>query len=58
MYNQYYQNPLTYHNIMGVGNAIQTQLADCCCKTQTNIGDVKYAIGSTGAEVSREVEVE
>ena len=43
-------------NIMTVGNAIQTQLADCCCKTQTNIGDVKYAIGSTGAEVSRGVE--
>lgn len=43
-------------NIMTVGNAIQTQLADCCCKTQTNIGDVKYAIGSTGAEISRGVE--
>lgn len=43
-------------NIMTVGNAIQSQLADCCCKTQTNIGDVKYAIGSTGAEISRGVE--
>lgn len=43
-------------NIMTVGNAIQTQLADCCCKTQTNIGDVKYAIGSTGADISRGVE--
>lgn len=43
-------------NIMTVGNTIQTQLADCCCKTQTNIGDVKYAIGSTGAEISRGVE--
>lgn len=43
-------------NIMTVGNAIQTQLADCCCKTQTNIGDVKYAIGSTGAEISRGIE--
>ncbi len=43
-------------NIMTVGNTIQTQLADCCCKTQTNIGDVKYAIGSTGADISRGVE--
>ena len=43
-------------NIMTVGNAIQTQLADCCCRTQTNIGDVKYAIGSTGADISRGVE--
>lgn len=43
-------------NIMTVGNAIQTQIADCCCKTQTNIGDVKYAIGSTGADISRGVE--
>lgn len=43
-------------NIMTTGNAIQTQLADCCCKTQTAIGDVKYAIGSTGADISRGVE--
>ena len=55
-YNQLDQINGINTNIMGVGNAIQTQLADCCCKTQTNIGDVKYAIGSTGAEVSREVE--
>ena len=43
-------------NIMQGTNAIQSQLADCCCKTQTAIGDVKYAIGSTGAEISRGVE--
>lgn len=43
-------------NIMTTGNAIQTQLADCCCRTQTAIGDVKYAIGSTGADISRGVE--
>ena len=30
-------------NIMTVGNAIQTQLADCCCKTQSNIESVKTA---------------
>lgn len=43
-------------NVMQGTNAIQSQLADCCCKTQTAIGDVKYAIGSTGAEISRGVE--
>ncbi|MDO4801694.1 MAG: hypothetical protein Q4A15_05980 [Prevotellaceae bacterium] len=30
-------------NIMTVGNAIQSQLADCCCKTQSNIESVKTA---------------
>lgn len=30
-------------NIMTVGNAIQTQLADCCCKTQSGIESVKTA---------------
>lgn len=39
-------------NIMQGTNAIQSQLADCCCKTQTAIGDVKYAIGSTGADLN------
>ena len=43
-------------NIMQGNNALATQLADCCCKTQTAIGDVKYAIGSTGADISRGVE--
>lgn len=44
------------NTVTGVGNAIQTQLADCCCKTQTAIGDVKYAIGTTGSDISRGVE--
>ena len=39
-------------NIMQGNNAIQSQLADCCCKTQTAIGDVKYAIGSTGSDIN------
>jgi len=39
-------------NIMQGNNAIQSQLADCCCRTQTAIGDVKYAIGSTGADIN------
>lgn len=43
-------------SIMTVGNAIQTQLADCCCKTQQNIKDTQYVIGSTGADISRGVE--
>ena len=43
-------------NIMTVGNTIQTQLADCCCKTQQNIKDVQYLIGSTGADINRGVE--
>lgn len=30
-------------NIMTVGNAIQSQLADCCCKTQSGIESVKTA---------------
>lgn len=29
-------------NMMQSANAIQAQLADCCCKTQTAIGEVKY----------------
>lgn len=37
-------------------NAVQSQMADCCCKTQTNIGDVKYTIGATGSDISRGVE--
>ena len=43
-------------NVMTVGNAIQTQLADCCCKTQQNIKDAQYAIGSNAAEINRGIE--
>ena len=38
-------------NIMQGNNAIQTQLADCCCKTQQNIKDTQYAIATTGAGI-------
>lgn len=49
------QNGQTNTNIMQTGNAIQTQLADCCCKTQSGLerintgvamatGDIKAAI--------------
>lgn len=43
-------------NIMQGTNAIQTQLAQCCCDNKSAIADVKYTIGSTGAEISRGVE--
>lgn len=37
-------------------NNVNTAISDCCCKTQTNIADLKYTVGSTGAEISRGVE--
>lgn len=43
-------------NIMQGTNTLQAAVKDCCCQTQQNIADVKYTIGSTGAEVSRGVE--
>ena len=43
-------------SILTTGNAIQTQLAQCCCDAKAAIGDVKYTIGSTGADISRGVE--
>ncbi len=36
-------------------NAIQTQLADCCCKTQQNIKDTQYAIATTGAGITNAI---
>lgn len=36
-------------------NAIQTQLADCCCKTQSNIKDTQYAIATTGAGIQNQI---
>lgn len=43
-------------NVMSVGNGLQAAIKDCCCQTQQNIADVKYTIGSTGADISRGVE--
>lgn len=43
-------------NIMNGTNTLQGAIKDCCCQTQQNIADVKYTIGSTGAEISRGVE--
>lgn len=43
-------------NILTGVNTLQAAVKDCCCQTQQNIADVKYAIGSTGADISRGVE--
>ncbi len=37
-------------------NAVQTQLADCCCKTQQNIKDTQYAIATTGAQIQNQMQ--
>lgn len=38
-------------NIMNGVNGIQTQLADCCCRTQQNIKDTQNVIERTGANI-------
>lgn len=43
-------------NIMQGNNALATQLADCCCKTQTNIADLKYANTLNANETQRQIE--
>lgn len=32
-------------------NGLQTQIADCCCKTQQNIKDVEYGIATNAANI-------
>lgn len=44
-------NNQTNMNMMQGFNAVQNQLADCCCKTQQNIKDTQYAIATTGGDV-------
>lgn len=51
-YTQLSLNNQTNMAIMQGNNAIQTQLADCCCKTQQNIKDTQYAIATTGAGIT------
>lgn len=41
--------------VMQGNNAIQSQLADCCCKTQQNIKDTQYAIATTGAGITNAI---
>ena len=43
-------------NIMSGVNTLQAAIKDCCCQTQQNIKDTQYAVGSTGADISRGVE--
>lgn len=52
------QNAITQDTIANMQNtnAIATQMSQCCCDTKQLIGDVKYTIGSTGADISRGVE--
>lgn len=37
-------------------NLLQGAIKDCCCQTQQNLADVKYTIGSTGADLGRQIE--
>lgn len=39
-----------------LNNQLATQIADCCCKTQTNIADLKYTVGSTGAGIQNQIQ--
>lgn len=43
-------------NMMQGFNATQTQLADCCCKTQQNIKDTQYAVATTGAGIQNQIQ--
>lgn len=42
--------------IMQGNNAIQTQLSDCCCRTQTAIAGVENSITGLGCTLGREIE--
>ena len=48
-------NNQTNTNIMQGFNAVQSQLADCCCRTQQNIKDVDYNIATTGAGITNAI---
>lgn len=49
-------NNQTNMNMMQGFNAVQTQLADCCCRTQQNIKDTQYAIATTGAGIQSQIQ--
>lgn len=55
-YDQLAQMNAISTNIMQGTNSLQAAIKDCCCQTQQNIKDTQYAIGSTGADISRGVE--
>ena len=54
-YTQLSLNNQTNMAIMQGNNAIQSQIADCCCKTQQNIKDTQYAIATTGAGITNAI---
>lgn len=43
-------------NMMQGNNALATQLADCCCRTQTAIADTNYNIATQANMIDRSVE--
>lgn len=54
-YTQLSLNNQTNMAIMQGNNAIQSQLAQCCCETQQNIKDTQYAIATTGAGITNAI---
>lgn len=46
----------TNMNMMQGFNAVQSQLADCCCKAQTAIAGVNYNMATQANGISREIE--
>ena len=42
-------------NMMQGFSAVQTQAADCCCKTNQNIKDTQYTIATTGANLQNQL---
>ena len=43
-------------NMMQGFNGVQSQLADCCCKTQQGTKDTQYAIATTGAGIANKLQ--
>lgn len=52
------RNAVTQDTIAGMQNtnAIQAQLAQCCCDNKSAIADVKYTIGSTGNAIQNQIQ--
>lgn len=46
----------TNMSVMQTGNAIQSQLADCCCQNKSAIADVKYAMAMNTNDITRSVD--
>ena len=52
------RNAVTQDTIAGMqnANAIQTQLAQCCCDNKSAIADVKYTISNTGNAIQNQIQ--